>query len=187
MDLSILSCVGKKPTHYSLVCGVGNGPTELNSFDRALRGAGVGDYNLIKLSSILPPGILKGFKQDVPPPGDFLPIAYGSITHKVFQEKRILYAAVSIGSPYEDDIPGLIMEYTYVVHVVRDIGDRELEEVQEENYRFVRETVEKMVHTGMRDRRVVGYEVISRISVNVCDGTSHRNPYGTAFAGVILL
>jgi arginine decarboxylase len=36
--------------------GVGNGPTELAAFDQALVHAGVANYNLIYLSSVLPPG-----------------------------------------------------------------------------------------------------------------------------------
>ncbi len=35
--------------------GVGNGPTELAAFDQALVHAGVANYNLIYLSSVLPP------------------------------------------------------------------------------------------------------------------------------------
>jgi arginine decarboxylase len=35
---------------------VGRGPTPLAAFDAALRGAGVENYNLIALSSIIPPG-----------------------------------------------------------------------------------------------------------------------------------
>lgn len=36
--------------------GIGNGPTELSAFDQALVHAGVANYNLIYLSSVLPPG-----------------------------------------------------------------------------------------------------------------------------------
>ena len=34
-------------------------PTDLNTFDRALRDAGAGDFDLIQLSSILPPNPAK--------------------------------------------------------------------------------------------------------------------------------
>ena len=39
-----------------VVCGVGSGRTILSSFDSALKDAGVYNYNLITLSSIIPPG-----------------------------------------------------------------------------------------------------------------------------------
>lgn len=39
-----------------VVRGVGTGPTKLAAFDGALREAGVANYNLIVLSSVIPPG-----------------------------------------------------------------------------------------------------------------------------------
>jgi arginine decarboxylase len=36
--------------------GVGTGPTRLAAFDAALQDAGVADFNLIRLSSVIPPG-----------------------------------------------------------------------------------------------------------------------------------
>lgn len=36
--------------------GIGRGPTELAAFDAALRDAGVANYNLLCLSSVIPPG-----------------------------------------------------------------------------------------------------------------------------------
>lgn len=36
--------------------GLGHGPTELAAFDAALRDAGVANYNLLCLSSVIPPG-----------------------------------------------------------------------------------------------------------------------------------
>lgn len=38
-----------------VVCGVGTGKTTLSAFDSALKDAGVYNYNLISLSSIIPP------------------------------------------------------------------------------------------------------------------------------------
>ena len=36
--------------------GVGTGPTRLAAFDAALQEAGVADFNLVRLSSVIPPG-----------------------------------------------------------------------------------------------------------------------------------
>lgn len=41
--------------HIQVTDGVGVGPTELSAFDQALVKAGVANYNLIYLSSVLPP------------------------------------------------------------------------------------------------------------------------------------
>ncbi len=50
---------GPMPTCYFLTAGRGVASTELNAFDAALLDAGVGDTNLIKMSSILPPGAVE--------------------------------------------------------------------------------------------------------------------------------
>ncbi len=39
-----------------LARGIGRGPTELAAFDAALRDAGIANYNLLGLSSVIPPG-----------------------------------------------------------------------------------------------------------------------------------
>lgn len=96
---------------YTLVAGIGNGNTELNAFDSALYNAGVGNYNLIKVSSILPPASREEKLVNVAP-GRILPIAYGS---KVGQEigTRIV-AAVAVGIPENPEQIGVIMEYSGV-------------------------------------------------------------------------
>lgn len=39
-----------------VMSGTGTGPTPLGAFDKALLASGVADYNLIRLSSVVPPG-----------------------------------------------------------------------------------------------------------------------------------
>lgn len=41
--------------HISLTAGIGAGPTKLAAFDAALNDAGIANYNLIRLSSVIPP------------------------------------------------------------------------------------------------------------------------------------
>lgn len=38
-----------------VACATGTGPTALAAFDSALRGTGIANYNLIRLSSVIPP------------------------------------------------------------------------------------------------------------------------------------
>lgn len=53
-----------------LVAGSGTGPTKLAAFDAALRGIGVANYNLIRLSSVIPPGgVLTRSRGSLSPPG----------------------------------------------------------------------------------------------------------------------
>ena len=46
------------PKQVILTSGVGVGSTEINAYDNALLNAGVGDYNLVKVTSVLPAGAI---------------------------------------------------------------------------------------------------------------------------------
>ncbi len=64
--------------------GTGMGPTELSAFDQALVNANVANYNLIYLSSILPPGSEVSFgKTDTRPEGQ-----WGDRLYVVMAQKR---------------------------------------------------------------------------------------------------
>ncbi len=93
---------------FFITAGNAEGFTELNAFDHALLSAGIGDVNLIKLSSILPPQA-KQVERFTLPYGQLIPVAYASITSE--KPGEIIAAAVSIGIPEDDSFPGLIMEY----------------------------------------------------------------------------
>ena len=43
------------PTRIILTSGIGIGSTKLNAFDNALLNAGIGNFNLLSVSSIIPP------------------------------------------------------------------------------------------------------------------------------------
>lgn len=94
------------PTRYKLVSARGEGKTPLTAFDAALFGAGVGNYNLLKVSSILPPAAKERDNIDVPP-GGLLPIAYSTLTGTTPGQQ--LAAAVAAG--VVEDGPGVIMEF----------------------------------------------------------------------------
>jgi len=94
------------PKRFTLVAGGAEGPSPLNAFDNALLVAGVGNLNLIRVSSILPPGAQEAETLMVPP-GSLLPIAYGSAISE--EPGTRVAAAVAVGlSP---DTFGVIMEY----------------------------------------------------------------------------
>lgn len=100
------------PGKYSLVAGAGEGNTQLNAFDKALLNAGVGNTNLIKITSILPPGAeyLPPEKlQEVLKPGALLPAAFANICSHTPGE--VISAAVAVGIPADDSF-GVIMEYS---------------------------------------------------------------------------
>jgi arginine decarboxylase len=55
----------------SITTGIGEGPTPLAAFDSALLDAGVANYNLIPLSSVIPPGSSIQRGRYVPPRNEY--------------------------------------------------------------------------------------------------------------------
>jgi arginine decarboxylase len=99
----------KIPTQYFLVSGASDGYTRLNAFDGALLQAGIGNTNIVKMSSIVPPHC-KLVAPIALPPGALVPAAYASITSDVPGE--IISAGVAVALPEDENQNGLIMEYS---------------------------------------------------------------------------
>ncbi len=95
------------PKAYKVVAGSSEGRSSLTAFDGALLKAGIGNINLIRVSSILPPGAV--YKPDLEiPPGSLVPTAYGSIVSK--EPGKVIAAAVGVG--VSENNFGVIMEYS---------------------------------------------------------------------------
>jgi arginine decarboxylase len=152
---------GPLPTEFFLTAGAGEASTELNAFDAALLQAGIGDTNLIKLSSILPPSAqetgLRSF-----PKGFMIPVAYGDLTCP--DTGAVISASIAVGIPKDPSMPGLIMECAR-------IGEPEPCE----------RSVRAMVREGMEDIRGLAIREIKSTSV------SHRVvKVGAVVAAVVL-
>lgn len=147
------------PTKFALVSGSAEGATRLNAFDHALLDAGVGNCNLLKVSSILPPGATLVPRIQLPP-GSLVPIAYGAIS--LDSPGEIVSAAVAVGIHNESSY-GVIMEYSGRV-------PREKAEL----------IIRRMVEEAFSRREIV---------LNKClvQAVEHRIvKTGCAFAGVVL-
>ncbi len=94
------------PKKVKLAAGAAEGPTPLNAFDNALLQAGIGNLNLLRVSSILPPGCVfeEGFAV---PAGSLTPTAYGYVVSG--EPGQHIAAAIGIG--FSDDDYGVIMEF----------------------------------------------------------------------------
>jgi len=150
----------KTPTQYFLASGASEGYTRLNAFDGALLNAGVGNTNLVKMSSIVPPRCLQVAPVELPP-GALVPVAYASITSDVPGET--IAAAIAAAFPKDLDRNGLIMEYSAK-------GPKE----------EIEETVRQMAIEGMKVR---GWEIRDLQSV----GSEHTvKKVGAAFAALVL-
>jgi len=97
-----------KPERFILVAAAAEADHALTAFDAALLKAGIGNVNLVRLSSILPPGCKEEKNGISFPPGAFVPTAYGATCSEKGGE--LIAAAVGIG--FSEDSFGVIMEHS---------------------------------------------------------------------------
>ena len=94
-------------------CGVGVSDKGLPSFDKALLDAGVGNYNLVRLSSILPAKCewidVRDISRNIPE-GSLLPTAYSTITSNNVGDTIV--SVIGVGIPEDENNVGVIMEYS---------------------------------------------------------------------------
>src|SRR5258708_26268594 len=119
--------------------GNAEGSTPLNAFDNALLVAGIGNINLIKVSSILPPGV-----ELVPLPriklGALVPTAYAAMTSEVPGE--VVAAAVGWARPADPAKNGVIMEFHD--KATREEAERMIVQMLDEAFRVRGETIRDM-------------------------------------------
>ena len=150
----------KTPTTHFFACGSSEGYTQLNSFDGALLKAGIGNTNLVKMSSIVPPGC-KMVEAHPLPQGALVPVAYASICSDMPGE--VISAGVAAAYPADEKQAALIMEYSSRGHKA------DIESI-----------ARKMAEEGMKMR---GLEIKEIRSIAV----QHKvEKIGTAFAAVVL-
>jgi arginine decarboxylase len=108
----------RQVTMAAATAGHAEGGTPLNAFDNALLAAGIGNINLLKVSSILPPdvGVVELPKIKL---GALIPTAYAAITSDVPGER--VAAAVGYAIPDDPAKNGVIMEF----HGVASRGEAE--------------------------------------------------------------
>lgn len=96
------------PQYYTIVSGRGESEYKLVAFDKALIDAGIGDYNLIKVSSIIPAGCIFCDTVDITK-GSILYTAYAE---QIVQNNQWGSTAVSIALPKNASENGVIFEYS---------------------------------------------------------------------------
>lgn len=148
------------PNTISLVAGTGDANNPLNAFDMSLLKSGIGNLNLIRISSIMPP------KADIIPlpkipQGSLVPTAYGYQISEIKGET--VAAGISVAIPKDKELCGLIMEYECVG------GKKECED-----------TVRNMAKEGFEMRSWEIDEIISIASEHTVENI------GCAFAAAAL-
>lgn len=129
-----------------LTAGKGEGISSKNSFDRALQDAGIANFNLVKVTSILPPGTAVSSMPDdighLDGRGLLLPTVYGCESSK--EKGKEIYAGISTGVPAHSDKTGVIFEHT-------------CENAQDATEAKMRE----MVNEGMESRGHSDYQIFT--------------------------
>ena len=128
-------------------CGVSkNG---LPSFDKALLEAGVGNYNLVRLSSILPSECewidVKDISSSIKE-GCLLPTAYSTITSDVKGE--VIVSTIGVGIPVDKSHVGVIMEYS-TKGVTEQEALKTLHSMIEEGFKVRGWELEKIIDTSV--------------------------------------
>ncbi|MGB9867336.1 MAG: pyruvoyl-dependent arginine decarboxylase [Bacillota bacterium] len=149
------------PTKFKPVSGSACARSALNAFDAALLKAGIGNLNLVKVSSILPPRAKLDPELSIPP-GSLVPTAYASIVST--SPGDVIAAAVAVGIAEDPDSFGVIMEYS------SHCSAQEAEQ-----------TVREMVREGFRIRGMKLKEIISTATECKVDDVA-----GCAFAAIAL-
>lgn len=95
------------PKKFFVTAGSAEGKNPLNAFDNALLKSRIGNLNLLRVTSILPPGVVYCPDLEIPP-GSLVPTAYGYIISDVPGQQ--ISAAVGVG--FSQDSFGIIMEFS---------------------------------------------------------------------------
>jgi arginine decarboxylase len=99
----------RRPERYYLGASAGHGSSPINAFDAALRSSGFADYNLLRVSSILPASAVR--TESIPlEKGSLLPCVYACIHSS--NEGLTISAVVALGIPERTSDIGVIMEYS---------------------------------------------------------------------------
>jgi arginine decarboxylase len=129
----------KRITMAAATAGHAEGGTALNAFDNALLAAGIGNINLVKISSILPPDVPV---IDLPKltPGALIPTAYAALTSEVPGET--IAAAVGYAVPDDPAKNGVIMEFHG--HATREQAEEAIRAMLDEAFQVRGEPIREM-------------------------------------------
>ena len=107
-----VTCMGQVPRYFFLTKGSGRHKENLASFEDALRDAGISSYNLVTVSSIVPPGckqITREQGTSMLRPGEivFLVLARNSTN----EPHRLVAASIGLAMPKDETVHGYLSEW----------------------------------------------------------------------------
>ena len=126
-------------TMAAATAGHAEGGSSLNAFDNALLVAGIGNINLIKVSSIVPPDVTIVELPKIRP-GALVATAYAAITSETPGET--IAAAVGYALPDDPAKNGVIMEFHGVAS--REEAERQIHAMLDEAFHVRGESIAEM-------------------------------------------
>lgn len=112
------------PRKLFLTCGVGVHREKLESFELALRNAGIATLNLVSVSSILPPGC-----KIIPRSQGIKALSPGQITFVVMsraqtdEPHRMIAASIGVAVPRDKSMYGYLSEHHSFGQTAKEAGD----------------------------------------------------------------
>jgi len=133
------------PNKYRVATGSSEGSLALSAFDKALLEANIGNLNLVRITSILPP-LVQEDPELQPPYGALVPTAYGAFTSE--NPGDIISAAVGLG--FSRDHVGVIMEAAGCCP--RQESEEKVQKMLEEAFASRHLTLDKTIIKGVQHR-----------------------------------
>lgn len=153
------------PRKYFVTSGVGTSRVSfLNSFDEALKNAGISEYNLVPVSSIIPRGAIEVERGEVEP---------GTIT----------FVVMARDDGYSGD---LISAGVAVGKVVKSDGTR-YGLVAEGHGAYTRGEIEQIVIERLKEMAKTRNVEIESVKVEAISTMAPKNTYTTVIAAVVFL
>jgi arginine decarboxylase len=138
----------KLPTKIILTSGIGTGSTKLNAFDNALLNAGIGNFNLIQASSIIPPKaeiiylVKSKQKELLPKIGSVVPTVYCYIYGEKVGTRIISILGLGIPKNHKEH-NGAIFEFTGT-NITKDRAKKTCKRMIEEGFKSRNLKIEKI-------------------------------------------
>jgi arginine decarboxylase len=112
------------PTKVFLTKGIGRHKEKLASFELALRDAKIEKFNLVKVSSIYPPGVVEVTREEglkYLTPGE---IVFCVMSENAANEKnRLISAAIGLAKPSDESHYGYLSEHHDFGKMEEEVGD----------------------------------------------------------------
>ena len=132
------------PNIFCLVKGSGEERTLLNAFDKALLDAGIGDTNIVRMSSIVPPAARQVSSLDLPR-GGLIPTAYAHIDSDM--PGQIISAAIAVALPGDLSLPGVIMEHAAAQPLTN--VEEKVRQMAEDAFAYRNRNLKSILSTGI--------------------------------------